>query len=80
MGKSISYHLYLIESLKNQEVAEGYIEAALEEGEPDLLRKVIEDVIEAIGDNPDFDALQKAKQFLNASSAYERSRSVTEAT
>lgn len=67
MGKSISYHSYLIGSLKNKEVAEGYIEAALEERDPNLLRKVISDVIEAIGDRPDFDALQKAKQVLNAS-------------
>jgi phosphoribosyl-ATP pyrophosphohydrolase len=68
MGKSISYHAYLIESLKNKEVAEGYIEAALEESDANLLRKVIEEVIEAIGDCPDFETLQKAKQVLNASS------------
>lgn len=69
MGKSISYHSYLMQALKDPERAEGYIEAALEENDPDLLKKVITDVIEAIGDNPEFKALQKAKQVLNASSS-----------
>lgn len=68
MSKGISYHTYLIESLKNKEAAEGYIEAALEEGDPDLLRKVIEDVVEAIGDDLDFNALQRAKQALSTGS------------
>lgn len=80
ISKSIIYHSYLIEFIKNQEVAQVYIEAGRKEGNPNLLRKLIADVIKAIGDNHDFNILQKAKQVLNASSIYERSRIVTEAT
>jgi probable addiction module antidote protein len=46
-AKSVSYHPYLIESLKNLEEAAAYIEAALEEGEPKLLQLVLRNVAEA---------------------------------
>lgn len=68
MGKSISYHTYLIESLKNHERAEGYLEAALEENDLKLLQKAVKNVIEALGERPDLDILQKAKQLLSANS------------
>jgi probable addiction module antidote protein len=46
-AKSVSYHPYLIESLKDLEEAAAYIEAALEEGEPKLLQLVLTNVAEA---------------------------------
>ncbi|GAB4191564.1 MAG: hypothetical protein Fur006_34860 [Coleofasciculaceae cyanobacterium] len=46
-AKSVSYHPYLIESLKDLEEAAAYIEAALEEGEPKLLQLVLRNVTEA---------------------------------
>lgn len=45
--KSVSYHPYLIESLKEPEEAAAYIEAVLEEGEPKLLKLVLRNVAEA---------------------------------
>lgn len=68
MGKSVSYHSYLMLALKDPKRAEGYLEAAIDENDLELLQDVVNDVIEAIGDNPDFEALQKAKQVLNVSS------------
>ena len=69
MGKSVSYHSYLMQALKDPKRAEGYLEAAIDENDLELLQDVVNDVIEAIGDHPDFKALQKAKQVLNASSS-----------
>jgi DNA-binding phage protein len=46
-AKSVSYHPYLIESLKDLEEAAAYIEATLEEGEPKLLQLVLTNVAEA---------------------------------
>jgi probable addiction module antidote protein len=46
-AKSVSYHPYLIESLKDPEETAAYIEAALEEGEPKLLQLVLTNVAEA---------------------------------
>lgn len=69
MGKSVSYHSYLMLALKDPKRAKGYLEAAIDENDLELLQDVVNDVIEAIGDNPDFEALQKAKQVLNASSS-----------
>lgn len=46
-AKSVSYHPYLIESLKDLEEAAAYIEVALEEGEPKLLQLVLTNVAEA---------------------------------
>jgi len=65
MGKSISYHTYLIEALKNPQRAEGYLEAALEENDLKLLQKAVKNVIEALGEQPDLDILHKAKQILS---------------
>jgi len=42
-----SFHDWLIESLKDPKEAEAYIKAALSENNPELLQKVISDVIEA---------------------------------
>jgi DNA-binding phage protein len=44
-----SYHNYLIESIKDPQEAAAYLEVALEEGEdqPQLLKKVITNIIEA---------------------------------
>lgn len=68
MGKSVSYHSYLMQALKDPKRASGYIEAAIDENDLELLQDVVNDVIEAIGDRPDFEPLQKAKQVLNVSS------------
>lgn len=68
MAKSVSYHSYLMLALKDPKRAEGYLEAAIDENDLELLQDVVNDVIEAIGDLPDLEALQKAKQVLNATS------------
>jgi len=47
MPKSESYHIYLIERLKNPEEAEAYLKAVLEENDQGLLHKAIRNVIEA---------------------------------
>lgn len=47
MPKLRSFHDWLIESLKDPKEAEAYIKAALSENDPELLQKVISDVIEA---------------------------------
>lgn len=52
MPKSVSYQDYLIESLKEPEEAAGYIEAILEEKdpEPELLRRALSNIAEALGE------------------------------
>ena len=47
-----SYHSYLIESLQSPEEAAGYLEAIFEEEnpEPELLHKVLNNILEALGD------------------------------
>jgi len=49
MPKSDSYHEFLIESLKDSEHAAGFIEAILEEKDPEpaLLRNAVRKVVEA---------------------------------
>ncbi len=47
MSKLRKFHDWLIESLKDPKEAEAYIKAALSENDPELLQKVISDVIEA---------------------------------
>jgi len=47
LPKLRSFHDWLIESLKDPKEAEAYIKAALSENDPELLQKVISDVIEA---------------------------------
>ena len=64
MGKSVSYHSYLMQALKDPKRAKGYLEAAIDDNDLELLQDVVNDVIEAIGDRPDLDSLQKAKQIL----------------
>ncbi|MEP6500440.1 hypothetical protein [Microcoleus vaginatus] len=52
MPKSLPYHPFLIESLrKKPELAAAYITATLEEEEPEpeLLKRVLSDVAEALG-------------------------------
>jgi DNA-binding phage protein len=52
MPKSLPYHPFLIESLrKNPELAAAYITATLEEKEPEpeLLKRALSDVAEALG-------------------------------
>ncbi len=52
MPKSLPYHPFLIESLrKNPALAAAYITATLEEEEPEpeLLKRAISDVVEALG-------------------------------
>lgn len=47
MPKSVNYHSYLIELLKNPQQAEAYLEAALEEGDTELIKKAEKNIIEA---------------------------------
>ncbi len=48
-NRSVSYHDDLIERLKNPEHRIGYINAALEDGDPKILLSVLEDCAEAMG-------------------------------
>ena len=47
MPRSISYHEYLIQSLKDPIEAAMYIEVTIEEGDPQMLRKAIANVVES---------------------------------
>ncbi len=47
MPKSVSYHAYLIDSLKDPEEASAYFKAVLEEGDIEMLQKAITNLIEA---------------------------------
>lgn len=47
MPKSVSYHAYLIESLKDPSEASAYFKAVLEEGDVEMLQKAINNSIEA---------------------------------
>jgi DNA-binding phage protein len=49
MSRSVSYHEDLIKSLKNPLEAASYIEVALEEGDPKIIWKAVNNVIEAKG-------------------------------
>lgn len=77
MATTKSYHQYLIESLKNPVEASAYLEAILQEEnpEPQLLKVALENVLEALGNNqlsPDEIAPHKQKidELLNQSGAY----------
>ena len=50
--KSLSYQEYLIESLKEPEESAGYLEAIMEEKDPEplLLKHALQDVAEALGE------------------------------
>jgi len=65
MGKSVSYHSYLMQALK---ILKRTSEAAIDENDLELLQDVVNDVIEAIGDHLIWFACKKAKQVLNVSS------------
>ncbi|MDY7014187.1 MAG: hypothetical protein SVX43_11430 [Cyanobacteriota bacterium] len=47
MPKSISYHEELIESLKDSSEAAVYLEVVLEEGDPQMIKKALANVIQA---------------------------------
>ncbi|WP_414566107.1 MULTISPECIES: DNA-binding protein [unclassified Anabaena] len=49
MPRSTSYHEKLIQDLKNPLEAASYIEVVLEEGNPKMLTKALQNVIEAQG-------------------------------
>jgi probable addiction module antidote protein len=49
MAKSIDYHDYLIESLKDPSEAAGYLNAALNDGDIEGFLKALRDVVEAYG-------------------------------
>lgn len=49
MAKSIDYHDYLIESLKEPSEAAGYLNAALEDGDIDGFLEALRNVVEAHG-------------------------------
>ncbi len=74
MPTTKSYHQYLIKSLKDPVEASAYLEAILQEKnpEPQLLKVALENILEALGDtklSPDEIALQKQKieELLNQS-------------
>ncbi|MBU7585333.1 MAG: hypothetical protein KAF91_21000 [Nostoc sp. TH1S01] len=50
MPKSTSYHEKLIQDLKNPLEAAAYIEVVLEEGDPKMLSKALQNVIESHGE------------------------------
>lgn len=47
MPKNVSYHTYLIESLKDPKEASAYFKAVLEEGDVEIIQKAINNLIEA---------------------------------
>jgi len=49
MAKSIDYHDYLIESLKEPSEAAGYLNAALDDGDIDVFLEALRNVVEAHG-------------------------------
>jgi probable addiction module antidote protein len=49
MAKSIDYHDYLIETLKDPSEAAGYLNAALDEGDIDGFLEALRNVVEAHG-------------------------------
>jgi probable addiction module antidote protein len=49
MPGSVSYHDYLIHSLKDPKEAEGYLNAALEDGDPSAFLQALRNVAEARG-------------------------------
>lgn len=49
MGKSVDYHDYLIESIKDPKEAAGYLNAALEDDDIDDFLEALRNVIEAKG-------------------------------
>ena len=49
MPRSVSYYEELIQSLKNPIEAAMYIDVTIEEGDPQMLRKAIADVVELQG-------------------------------
>ena len=49
MAKSINYHDYLMESLKEPEEAAGYLNAALDDGDIDGFLEALRNVVEAYG-------------------------------
>ena len=49
MSKSINYHDYLIESLKDPSEAAGYLNAALDDGDIDGFLEALRNVVEAYG-------------------------------
>ena len=51
MPKSVSYHTYLIESLKDPKEASAYFKAVWEGGDVETIQKAINNLIEAGSDN-----------------------------
>lgn len=49
MPRSVSYHDYLVRSLKDPKQAEGYLNAALEDGDPRIFLIALRNVAEARG-------------------------------
>src|SRR5437016_3350248 len=49
MPKYLKYRTFLVESLREQKEAKAYLEAALEENDPEFFLLAIKDVIEARG-------------------------------
>ncbi len=49
MAKSLDYHDYLIESLKDSSEAAGYLNAALDDGDVDGFLEALRNVVEAHG-------------------------------
>ena len=49
MAKSRSYKIDLLESLKDPVAAAGYLDAALEDGEPEVFLLALRDVVESYG-------------------------------
>lgn len=66
MSKSIDYHSYLIESLKEPQEAEAYLEGALAEGDLEMIQVARRNVIEA-GNEVICRKYQNYLEFINSS-------------
>jgi len=67
MPKSIDYHSYLIESLKDPQEAEAYLKGALSEGDLEMIEVARRNVIEA-GNGDICRKYQNYSEFINSPS------------
>jgi DNA-binding phage protein len=73
MPKSVSYRESLIARLKNSEYAAGYIEAILEEEdpEPELLKHALQDVAQALGEKRHLEKLERLLSVEGSAEIYQ---------
>lgn len=76
MPKSLPYKDYLIQALKDPVHAAGYIEAILEEEdpEPELLKHALQDVAEALGNEQHLEKLDRILSVEGSTEIYKLGR------